>query len=477
VTILQEPGGPGAPAATAPRSDLRRPAVRAVRLRPPRTSRLLTSDVVLVGGAVLGVTVALWVRHGGVAALAVGGTDALLSVGRITGLLAALAALAGVLLAARPRLLERRYGLDRLLGWHRWVGTATAALVVGHVVIDTLAWGLAQGTNPVTALVDLLRGESWMVAALAGTALILAVGFTSWRRIRRRMHYETWYFLHLTAYLAVLLAFGHQLTLGTDLVGDTVGLVWWIGLAVVVVFVVVADRVVPLVRAFGRAPLRIAAVTAEAAGTGAVHVVGPGLRGLKVSAGQFFLLRVMTTDLWWQPHPFSLSAAPTTGGLRFTVKQLGDGSAAILRARPGTRVVLEGPYGRFTAAAAGGRPVVLIGGGVGVAPLRAILEDCTPDQRPVVIVRLKHPADLPHRAELEHLVARRRGRLHVLAGPRSWFAGGDPFSAGVLSHEIPDVASRHAFVCGPASLERAAQRGLRDAGMPSAHIHVESFGV
>src|SRR5690606_28811424 len=133
----------------------------------------------------------------------------------------------------------------------------------------------------------------------------------------------------------------------------------------------------------------------------------------------FFLLRVMTARLWWQPHPFSLSAAPTTAGLRFTVKQLGDGSADVLRTRPGTRVVLEGPYGCFTAAAAHGAPVVLIGGGVGIAPLRAVLEDCTPAQRPVVIVRLRRPEDLAHRAELERLVAARGGVLHVLAGPRS----------------------------------------------------------
>jgi predicted ferric reductase len=315
-----------------------------------------------------------------------------------------------------------------------------------------------------------------MVAALVGTVLMVVIGLSSWRRLRQLMPYETWYFVHLTGYLAVLLGFGHQLTLGADISSDTLALWWWWGLAIVTVLIVTYARVGDLLRSFTKS-FFVTAVSREANGIGSVHVSGSGLKRLRVSGGQFFNIRAMTGDLWWQAHPYSVSAAPTTAGLRFTVKELGDDSSRLLGLRPGTRLFLEGPYGVFTADAAHGAPVVLVAGGVGIAPIRALLEDCGPHQTPVVIVRVRDEYDLAHKVELERLVASRNGSLHILTGPRQWFARNDPFSAETLRAWIPDVARRHVFLCGPASLESAVMKGMRKAGVPTDHIHHERFGV
>ncbi len=231
---------------------------------------------------------------------------------------------------------------------------------------------------------------------------------------------------------------------------------------------------------FGRSLTRrfyVSAVSREADGIGAVHVAGPGLQRLRVASGQYFNIRALTPHLWWQAHPYSVSAAPTTAGLRFTVKELGEDSTRFLQVRPGTRLLLEGPYGAFTVDQAQGSAVVLVAGGVGVTPIRALLEDCTPGQRPMVIVRVRSERDLAHRVELERLVASRDGSLHVLAGPRQWFARNDPFAPETLRAWIPDLADRHVFVCGPASLESAVMKGMRRAGVPAKHIHHERFGV
>ena len=457
-------------------SDMREPQRVIRRLPRPRPSRVLTTDLLAVGGFVVLVTLGLWLRHGGLGLLLSGGTDTLSAIGQVSGLIAALAAFGGLLLTSRPRFMERRYGQDQLVALHRWFGIVTVVTVVIHAVTDTWAWGATTGGTIITGLVDLLANEAWMVAALVSTVLFVTVGLTSWRRIRQFIPYETWYFVHLTGYLAVLLGFGHQLTLGTDIATDRLALWWWCGLAIVVTGVIVYSRIGDLLRSFTRS-FFVSTISREANGIGSIHVSGPGLAHLRVAGGQYFNMRALTRHLWWQTHPFSVSAAPTTMGLRFTVKELGEDSTRLLQMQPGTRLLLEGPYGVFTADQAKGAPVVLVAGGVGIAPIRAVLEDCGPHQAPVVIVRVRDEDDVAHRIELERLVASRNGSLHILTGPRHWFTRHDPFAASTLRAWIPDIATRHVFVCGPASLESAVLTGMRKAGVPSANIHHERFGV
>ncbi len=429
-----------------------------------------------VGGFILAVTLGLWWQHGGLTQLLAGGMESMSALGQVSGLIAALAALGGLLLTSRPRWMERRYGQDSLLAAHRWFGIVTVIALVIHAVADTWAWGAATGGTIITGLVDLLANEAWMVAATASFVLFVTIGLTSWRRIRRRIPYESWYFIHTLGYLAVLLGFGHQLTLGSDFATDTLAFWWWSGLFVVTAILIGYSRIGDLLTSWSRR-FYVTAVSTEANGIGSVHVSGPGLHRLQVASGQFFGVRALTRDLWWQVHPYSVSSAPTTAGMRFTVKALGDDSARLLQITPGTRVVLEGPYGVFTVEQAEGQPVVLVAGGVGIGPIRALLEDCGPHQTPVVIVRVHDERDVAHRAELERMVAARDGRLYVVAGPRRLFARNDPFAPAALRSLIPDLASRHVFVCGPTSLEHAVMSSARKAGVPARQIHHERFGV
>ena len=89
-------------------------------------------------------------------------------------------------------------------------------------------------------------------------------------------------------------------------------------------------------------------------------------------AGQFFSFRFLGGPGWTRAHPYSLSAAPDGRTLRITVQVVGDGSAALRLLRPGTRVLVEGPYGRLSARARTRPKVALIGAGVGVTRRRSV---------------------------------------------------------------------------------------------------------
>ncbi|MCU0283977.1 MAG: ferredoxin reductase family protein [Candidatus Nanopelagicales bacterium] len=417
-------------------------------------------------------TLGLWALTGGLTGLGQGSGAALLAVGRLAGLLAAVAALGGLVLTARPRWLERRAGLDRLIGWHRITGMTAAFGMLVHVVATLAAAGGLTGMWG--ALADLL-GTDWYVAALVAAILFAVVAGLSWRRLRAHLRYETWHGIHLAGYLAIALAFPHQLVAGSTFVGSAAAQWWWIALYAATAWIVLQARLGGIAAAALRPRTEVQRVIPEAPGVASLVITGPGVDDLAARPGQFVCLRVCTRDLWWQAHPYSLSAAPRPGALRLTVKALGDASARTIAVPPGTRVMLEGPYGAMTIDRADGRRVLLIGAGVGLAPMRALLEACDPGHAPLVLARAHCAADLPMAAELDALARERGGAMVPVVGARTQFPEGNPFSAEALRRNIPDLTTRAVFVCGPAPLQDAVCCALARAGVPRGRIHAERF--
>jgi predicted ferric reductase len=431
------------------------------------------NDPALWAAAITAVTIGLWALTGGLTSLASGGIDTALAISRLSGLVAALAALGGLVLTARPTWLEPRAGLDRMISWHRITGITAAFGMAVHVLASLYAAG-GGITGLWTGLIDLL-GTDWFVAALVAAALFAVVSLTSWRRIRTRMSYETWHMVHLAGYLAVALAFPHALFSGSTLNGSAVAAWWWIGLYVMTAAIILVSRVGGIVGPALRPRTSIARIIPEAPGVGSLVITGPGVDRLGARPGQFVCLRVLTRDLWWQAHPYSLSAAPQPGTLRLTVKALGDASTRTLAVPAGTRVLLEGPYGIIGMDAAQGRRVLLIGVGVGLAPMRALLEEATPAHAPLVLARAHSAADLPLAQEFDQLARDRGGAVIPVTGPRTAFPGGNPFTAEALSAHVPDLQARAVFVCGPTALQDRVCRELERAGVPRDQIHSERF--
>ncbi len=421
------------------------------------------------------ITVGLWVLAGGLTALVAGGIDSALAISQLSGLVAALAALGGLVLTARPRWLERGAGLDRLISWHRLTGMTAAFGMLIHVLASLYAAG-GGITRMWAGLIDLVMGTDWFVAALVAALLFAIVSLTSWRRIRTRMSYETWHMVHLAGYLAVALAFPHALFSGSTLGDSAIARWWWIGLYLATTAIILASRVGGIVGSALRPRTTISRIIPEAPGVASLVITGRGVDRLGARPGQFVGLRILTPDLWWQSHPYSLSATPRSGALRVTVKALGDASTRTLSVAPGTRVLLEGPYGGMTMDQAGGHRVLLIGAGVGLAPMRALLEDATPAHAPLVLARAHTPADLPLAGELDQLARARGGAMIPVTGPRTSFPGGNPFTAEALAANIPDLRARAAFVCGPKALQDRVCRELERAGVPREQIHSERFG-
>jgi predicted ferric reductase len=445
------------------------------RTRPLARRRALAAVVYAVVAANAGVIVWLWVRGGNLDSGATG--DVFTSIGRITGLLSAYLALLQVLLLARLPVVERAVGLDRLTVWHRWNGHACIDLVIAHVVFTVWGYALLDKIGVTKEISTMIGGGVYpgMITATIGTAMLLGVVATSLVIVRRRLSYEWWYAVHLLAYAGIALSWFHEIPTGNELVLHDVADDYWRSLFVATLALLLGFRVVVPLLQLARHRLRVAEVVDEGAGVISLRIVGRRLDALRPEPGQFFLWRFLDRRRLWSAHPFSLSAAPDGRSLRITVKALGDHTARLRDVRPGTRVLAEGPFGVFTESARRTRKkVLLIAGGIGVTPVRALLERMRGDV--AVLYRVVSEDDLVLCGEIDELAARGGATVHYVVGDHRG-EGARLLSPDHLLELVPDVAERDVFVCGPPAMADAIRRSLGAAGVPRRHVHLERFAL
>ena len=453
------------------------PRGRERRLEPHEVRRAasaaaLTMIVVGNGAAI----VWMWLHGGGISGVH-GRPEALTSLGRITGLFGVYLALLQVLMLSRLPPLERLVGFDRLTAWHRVNGKVCVSLIVAHVLLITAGYSLADRLTFGHEFSRLLGVYPEMVTATIGTAIMVLVVLTSIVIVRRRMRYESWYFVHFTVYAGIALGYLHQLPTGNEFVVHPVQADYWISLYVATLAILLAYRVVRPMRNAFRHRLRVRSVTVEAPGVTSIEVTGRDLYALRAQPGQFMLWRFLTKGRWWQSHPFSLSAIPTGDSLRLTVKDVGDFSKAIGELEPGTRVFAEGPFGVFTSAARRRPEVVLIAGGIGITPLRTLFEELSESAEVTLIYRVLSRSEILFEEELKEVERHSRATLHLLVGDHRTRKGAALLGPRNLAKLVPRIADSDVYICGPAAMMDATRQALDQLGVPEEQIHNERFAL
>ncbi len=396
--------------------------------------------------------------------------------GRVAGLVGAYLVLVQLLLMARLPWLERAIGFDRLTAWHRGLGMNVILILIAHVTLVISGLAMTERNAPWSAAIEVITTYPDMLTALAGMSIFLVIAVTSANAARRKLTYETWYLLHVSVYTAVALAFFHQISSGADFVTDPQARALWTAGYAAVAGIVLWWRVLLPVRRWFRHAITVDRVVRETPDTVSVWLRGRNLAELDAQPGQFLLWRFITVGHLWTAHPYSLSAPLVGHRMRITVKEAGDHSASLAHLHHGVPVFAEGPFGHFTTDARRREPVLLISGGSGIAPIRALAEDLLRAGTDVVLLhRASTWRDVPLRAELDAMAA--HGLVvHYLIGRRAELRG-DPLSAHPLRRVVPDVTRRSVYVCGPPGMTATVLASLRRLGVPAQHIHTEEFSL
>jgi predicted ferric reductase len=395
------------------------------------------------------------------------------SVSRLTALVGSYFAVVGMFLIARIPWVERGVGHDRLVTWHRKLGPWSLYLIGAHVFLIIVGFAGQDSIPLYKELWQFLTLYEWMWFALAGFVLMVLAGVTSYKKARAKMSYETWWMVHVLNYAAVAASFMHQIVNGSMFVGHPLNKTYWISLYVAMGVSILYWRFwVPFYRSM-KVNLRVEKVVIEGPVVVSVIMKGKHLDTLNAQGGQFFGWRFLSKGHFLMSHPFSLSAAPTEKHLRITVKDLGDHSRTLAFLKPGTRVFVEGPYGAFTAGRSTQPHVVLVGGGVGITPVRALMDEFSGGAQMDVIFRASKEEDLVLKAEMDYLANKSGGsiRVHYLVGSRK----NHPMDANSLKALVPQFADSDIYICGPEPLVSAVRKAAEDLGVPKNRFHDEAF--
>lgn len=457
------------------------------RFRTQSRRRLARADLLGAVGWLSGVAaVALWLADGGASGFSsFAGT--MTALGIVAGLIGMDLVLLMLLLAARIPVVDNAIGHDRALEIHKSLGKPALYLLLAHGLFVAIGYGAAEGLDPLSESISLWINVPDMWLAFVSMALFIAVVVTSLVAVRRKFPYEFWYVVHLLTYAAVGTAIPHQFSVGGLFAEGTWQRWYWLALCIGTGLALAWFRVYQPLAASFRHQLTVSRVVRVSPDVFSIEMTGRSLERLSGAGGRFFLWRFLAPGQWWQSHPFSLSAEPVPGGrnrpgkLRITVRNLGEGSARLARIRPGTKVAIEGPYGLFSTAARSRDDVVMIGAGIGITPLRSLLET-TPFEpgHATVLIRGHDESELFLGQEIMALCQARGVTLFHLLGPRShgdhaWLPR-EVAQAGFGLHSyVQGIADADVYVCGPSPWAASVIRDVELAGVPAEQLHYERF--
>jgi predicted ferric reductase len=404
----------------------------------------------------------------------------LVALGRLAGLMAGAGILLQATLISRAGWIERAFGHDRLTQFHHLSGTLLAMAILAHPLLVTAGYSIRNKVSAWEQVKEFIFEWDKVGAAMVGWLIVVTALLFSWRILRRRLRYESWYAVHLGMYAVVLLVVWHQLHVGRDLRPGMAFRVCWIAMYVLVGLNLLVFRFARPALLFRRHRFEVDRLQAETPATTSVYIRGRDLGSFHIQPGQFMIVRFLSRGFWSEAHPFSLSCWPDGRRMRLSIKNVGDFTSKIPTLVAGSPVLIDGPYGVFTQDRCRSAKALLIAAGIGITPIRSLAEAMARSGMDVtVLYGNRTRGEIVFFDELEALTKEfPNARVcHVLTHDPGW-----PGEQGRIDHKriralVPDVTERDAYVCGPPLVMAGIVSALNGMGVPRGQIHYEQFSL
>jgi len=401
-----------------------------------------------------------------------------LALGRICGLLAVFFILLQFVMRGRAVWVEEVFGLNNLATAHRLNGYLSLSFIISHFLLILTSYSLITGKNSVEQLIDFITNYDDLFKAFIALLLFISIVFFSIYIVKRKLKYETWYYIHLFTYLAILFAWGHQLELGGDFAANKIFVLYWYLLYAFVFGNLLFFRFFRQGYLFVKYQFKVAEVVRETNDAISIYITGNNISKFKIQPGQFLILRFLDKKRWWQTHPFSLSFIPKDNLLRVTIKDEGDFTSEVSKIKKGTPILIDGPLGTFTAKSAIKDKFLFIAGGVGITPIRSLIEEIGELKKDIILIYSSKTLDMIFKKELDELSVKYRFIIHYVVTEDPRYNG----EKGRLDKEklnrlAPDFLKRDIYLCGPPAMMENTIRILKNLGVNHALMHYERFSL
>lgn len=403
---------------------------------------------------------------------------ALIRIGGLLGLLSALAVLYQFILQSRLPILERYVGTPLIHRLHRYNGYLIFWLLLGHVFFVTLGHSRLHEISFFHQYIDQVLHYPFVLFASFAFWLLMGVIITSITMVRKRLRYEYWYGIHLAVYAVILLGFLHQINNGATLLGSEWLKTYWIAFYILVLGSVAYFRFIRLILRYLKYGFYVSRAEKETPDTISIYIgTKKPLPADFFIPGQFGIWRFFSRKLWWQAHPFTISSGSPSRGLRLTPKAVGDFTIDLQKIKPGTKLFFDGPHGVFTTERLEGKKPLFIAGGIGITPIRVMLEGLGNKAKDAIVIHaVKTPEDEALSGELKSIAKKTGAKLHYVysekAPPGKTRSHIDEVS---LKKIVQDPQDRAVALCGPPPMMDAVEQELVKLGINKEDIHTERF--
>ncbi|MCX2723277.1 ferredoxin reductase family protein [Roseibium salinum] len=392
------------------------------------------------------------------------------------GILAFAIVLAEFVLSGRFKSVANRIGMDVTMRFHQLMARTALLFALVHPFLYQGSPSGGQRPWDPSRQLTLTTDLSALATGIAAYLLLPSLVLLSIYRTQLDYKYETWRLMHgISALLIALFLLHHTIYAGRY--GAETPLTWlWVAMtAIAVGSLIYVYLIVPMKDK--RQRWQVSAINRLSPRQWEVIVSPRGHSGLNYKAGQFVWLNIGHSPYSLHENPFSISSAPSSGpNVSFVIKELGDFTRSLHQVQPGTRAYLDGPYGSLTIEDRCEPGIVLVAGGVGIAPLLGIVREIrlTGDPRKVRLI-------YGNRTEEQILYADELADedvTHVLTEPpQDWQGETGLIDAILLDLILPPVQVQDwLFVlCGPSAMMDTVEDYLIARGTPSGRILSERF--
>ncbi|MFT8317685.1 MAG: hypothetical protein ABF651_05350 [Sporolactobacillus sp.] len=401
--------------------------------------------------------------------------------------------MAELVISARPKFIEKYFGLNHFYRFHAIAAIVAITLSFVHKQLEDTIWTgflhpARQIGNDALILFIVLAGLSlFFMTSMIIRRLPFLTAFRHYLERKRIVDFNISVWIHNANVIAIVLVFLHVFIISAFYQQNP----WICGIYTLYFIIAISYYIYHKfvkIRLAKISPYKLAEIKEESFNVHTLVFTPANGRLPRYKAGQFVFLRLLAKGISDEEHPFSLTSDPNDrSALSVTIKSIGDYTQRITEIPANAQAILEGPFGILGNSVHRTKSdLVLIAGGIGITPMLSILKDLrqTDSQRHVLLFwNISTKKDLIFK-NLFATISRQMPyfTLVPILSREAAYAG----ETGHLNREKLirhlrahryNVRRTHYIICGPAKMMNSVVESLHLLNVDRKRIHFENFSL